>query len=397
MENPWTRPSFVDAVKGHSPHKPYYTGEDEEDPLDDLALADVFQLTDEAGELESCPFVDINWDRYKAHWQPWRRALIIRVLGKKFHLKVLAPRVKRLWQLADDCELIDLDKWYFIARFFSREDYLKVLQGGPWMVLGHYLMITKWRPNLVPTEEAVATTLIWIRLPHVPVEMFYEEALLDMANVIGKAIWVESTGEDVLKGRYARVCVELNLQHALVPVINVMGRRQVVEYEGLYRVFYHCGQFGHRADQCPTHNASSPGAAPDAPRQPTPPSEPRSTPETPFGPWLMQAHVRCWMQQTQHRMAMRSEPSDANKALNCQIEAEIQTRRRQALHTPPNARSCFTTSATLDSREPSPLSATTSGAPGNRSTTPVAHQSRFAALGDIEEDGGLPDRITILK
>lgn len=240
VENTWTGGSFVDAVRGPG-RKVLYTGEDEEDSLDDLTLADVFQIPDAGGDLASCPFVDLNWDRYKAHWLPWRRALILKPLGKNFHFKVIEPRLKRVWKLQEDCEVIDIDNDYFIACFYSREDYLKALQEGPWMVLGHYFMIHCWKPNFVPTADLPHKTLVWIWLPHVPVEMFYEEALLDMGNVVGRAVQIECMGTDVVKGRFARVCVEMDLRKPLVPVINIMGRRQDVEYEGLYWVCYSCG------------------------------------------------------------------------------------------------------------------------------------------------------------
>lgn len=211
------------VVRGTTVRKAIYTGEDEDDCLDDLTLADVFQIQDDGGELASCPFVDLNWERNKANWKPWRRSLILKVLGKNFHIKVLEPRLKRVWQLQDDCKIIDIDKGYFIARFYSRADYLKALEGGPWMVLGHYLMVQRWKPNFVPTTDMPNTTLVWIRLPHIPIEMFYNEALLDMGNVICHAVRVECMGTDVLKGRFARVCVEMVLHKPLVPVINVMG------------------------------------------------------------------------------------------------------------------------------------------------------------------------------
>lgn len=146
--------------------------------------------------------------------------------------------------------MIDIGQGYFVALFFTQADYLKVLEGGPWMVMGHYLLVQKWRSNFVPSPEMINSTLIWIRLPRIPMKQFYEEALLDMGNVIGRAVRVESTGMDIVKRRFAQVCIEWDLHKPLVLVINVMGRRQEVEYEGLYKVCYKCGQFGHRTDQC---------------------------------------------------------------------------------------------------------------------------------------------------
>lgn len=160
VEQSWAGPSFADALQGRSRRKPFYMGEDEVDNLDDLTLPDVFEIHDQSEDLANCPFVDLNWDRYKQQWAPWQRALILKVLGKNFSLKVLEPRIKQAWQLKEGCDLIDLDKGYLVARFYNREDYLTALEGGPWMVLGHYLMISKWKPNFVPSDTGVSTTRV---------------------------------------------------------------------------------------------------------------------------------------------------------------------------------------------------------------------------------------------
>lgn len=75
-----------------------------------------------------------------------------------------------MWQLEHECELIDLAQGYMIARFYQKEDYIKVMEGGPWIVLGHYLTIAKWRPNFVLGEHEVNSMIIWVRFPTFPVE-----------------------------------------------------------------------------------------------------------------------------------------------------------------------------------------------------------------------------------
>lgn len=192
------------------------------------------------------------------------------------------------------------------------------------MVLGHYLMVSKWRQNFVPTDEGVTNMKVWLRLINMQMEQFYKEALLGMASGVGTPVRIEHTAINVTMGRYE----ELNLHKSLVPVLNVMGLRQEVEYEGLYRVCYKCGQFGHQMDQCPTTTnqnvegkvTSGAGMHKESPA--------RSTPENPFGPWLMPAHVRKRMEQTQRRMSRRSEPSTANKALNSRLDREKELSKR---------------------------------------------------------------------
>lgn len=49
--------------------------------------------------------------------------------------------------------MVDLEASYYVVRFRSKKNYDHVLLGGPWLVLGHYLTVTKWRPNFRPSKD----------------------------------------------------------------------------------------------------------------------------------------------------------------------------------------------------------------------------------------------------
>ncbi|KAL3534260.1 hypothetical protein ACH5RR_002721 [Cinchona calisaya] len=52
------------------------------------------------------------------------------------------------------------------------------------------------------------------------------------------------------RGKYARVCVEIDLNKPLVPFIWVGDVLQSMEYEGLHQICFECGEYGHRQDVC---------------------------------------------------------------------------------------------------------------------------------------------------
>lgn len=56
--------------------------------------------------------------------------------------------------------------------------------------------------------------------------------------------------DTVVRGRYARVCIELELSKALVTRVWVAKAWQTMEYENLDLVCFTCGLIGHRKDQC---------------------------------------------------------------------------------------------------------------------------------------------------
>ncbi|RYR05350.1 hypothetical protein Ahy_B06g085220 [Arachis hypogaea] len=49
------------------------------------------------------------------------------------------------------------------------------------------------------------------------------------------------------RGRFARICVEIDLSKKLVPRISVMGYTLSIEYEGLHLICFECGKYGHKS------------------------------------------------------------------------------------------------------------------------------------------------------
>ncbi|RYR05146.1 hypothetical protein Ahy_B06g085003 [Arachis hypogaea] len=52
------------------------------------------------------------------------------------------------------------------------------------------------------------------------------------------------------RGRFARICVEIDLAKKLVPRISVLGLELYIEYEGLHQICFSCGKYGHMSDLC---------------------------------------------------------------------------------------------------------------------------------------------------
>lgn len=282
MAQGWGTRTFSEVLGGKSEsNQPlsFYTGEDEEERFEGVDALFSTEGSEEAENALSPRQVEIPKDKYMSLFSPWRGALILKLLGKTVSLRVLQQRTSTLWGLQWGYELIDMEHGFFLARFFTREDYLRVLEGGPWIVMGHYLTVTKWRPNFRPSTETISSTLVWVRFPELPIELFDEEVLSYMGDAIGKTIKVDDTTVAVSRGRYARVCVEIDLNAPLVPVIKVLGSLQRVEYEGLHLICFECGRYGHKQDMCPATTKSDRGDA----QPPLLPSEEA----TGFGPWML--------------------------------------------------------------------------------------------------------------
>lgn len=64
-------------------------------------------------------------------------------LGRNITFRVFEQKVKNLWHLNLGCEIIDMEQESSVVRFYCREDYIHVLEEGPWIVMGYYLKVTR--------------------------------------------------------------------------------------------------------------------------------------------------------------------------------------------------------------------------------------------------------------
>nr|KYP43663.1 Transposon TX1 uncharacterized [Cajanus cajan] len=132
-----------------------------------------------------------------------------------------------------------------MVKFDLEADRERVMHGGPWMLFDHYLIVRPWSPEFVASATKVDSTLVWIRFPGLGVMFYDESVLLTIASAIGKPIKVDLNTLNMTRGRFARVCVEINLNEPVVGRFFLNGVWYNVEYEGLHLLCSSCGCYGH--------------------------------------------------------------------------------------------------------------------------------------------------------
>ncbi|XP_031095201.1 uncharacterized protein LOC115999492 [Ipomoea triloba] len=216
---------------------------------------------DEANSDPDCPTIIVTKAEKVRLRRPWRRSLILRVLGRSVGYSYLHRRLTTFWKPEGNFELIALEQDYFIARFEFQADYDFARFGGPWMVLDHYLVVQEWIPNFDPTTNKTEKLLVWVRLPAIPVEYFEEDFLWKIGKKIGRPIKIDDTTSLVSKGKFARVCVEVDMTKPLLARFTLEGKAWPIEYEGIHLVCFKSGIYGHRQDQCGSPATPDPDAA----------------------------------------------------------------------------------------------------------------------------------------
>ncbi|KAL7238170.1 hypothetical protein ACSBR2_004301 [Camellia fascicularis] len=209
--------------------------------------------TEDASENQGnalTPIIKLPAGLLKKVREPWKKCLIVRLLGKNIGYTLFVNRMRKLWNLQAGFETLAIGNGFFIVKFEVMEDYSKVFTGGPWVVMDRYVIVRKWQPDFKSDEAEEDTTAIWVRFPNLPIEYYDEKVLYHIVKVLGKPLKVDINTAMAARGKYARVCVKMDLRKPLISHITIRRYDYVVEYEHLHLLCFSCSRVGHRKEKC---------------------------------------------------------------------------------------------------------------------------------------------------
>ncbi|CAN0881639.1 hypothetical protein LINGRAHAP2_LOCUS14353 [Linum grandiflorum] len=148
--------------------------------------------------------------------------------------------------------MVDLKSEVFLASFEDSNDYFHALSGGPWTILGHYLIAFAWDPQFRVSDDLPPRMVVWIRFPRLPYQYYYHDVLVGLGNLVGKTVRPDLRTQNSVRGKFARITVEVNLAEPLPKGVFVDGVWQIVEYENLPSFCTGCGRFGHELSVFPS-------------------------------------------------------------------------------------------------------------------------------------------------
>lgn len=157
-----------------------------------------------------------------------------------------------MWRTQSEPMLIDLGSDFFIMKLTSMEEFTRALIEGPWMIEDNYHHVQRWQPNFVAEEMKISMPPVWIRIPQLPVEYYKMDWLKKTSNNIGRTIKVDTTTLAMSRGKFARVCIEIDLNKSLRSYFRMHRKAWRIQYEGLHDLFFTCGKYGHKEGNFPT-------------------------------------------------------------------------------------------------------------------------------------------------
>ena len=81
-------------------------------------------------------------------------------------------------------------------------------------------------------------------------ELYETEVLKQIGESIGRVLRIDTHTAMEAKGRYARLCIQLDINKPLINTVLIGRYEQPVVYEGLYKLCFSHGRIGHRKEAC---------------------------------------------------------------------------------------------------------------------------------------------------
>ncbi|KAL0295377.1 UNVERIFIED_CONTAM: Retrovirus-related Pol polyprotein from type-2 retrotransposable element R2DM [Sesamum radiatum] len=153
----------------------------------------------------------------------------------------------------------------------------EVIEGGPWLFQGQPIILQKWTPGLVLRKLQHTQVPVWIKLRHLPVELWTDEGLSTVASGVGKPLYPDAITRACTRLDFARVCVMLDInsklpRHLVIMVPHDDGSESPckvdIEYEWLPPKCTTCMSLGHSTAGCPTVKPRQPPVHVYVPRAP---------------------------------------------------------------------------------------------------------------------------------
>ncbi|KAL2251984.1 UNVERIFIED_CONTAM: hypothetical protein Sindi_2320700 [Sesamum indicum] len=191
-------------------------------------------------------------------------------------------------------EVTGTNNGFFFLQFKSVAAMEDVIEGGPWLFQGQPIVLQKWEPGMVLRKLQHTQVPVWIKLRHLPVELWTDKGLSTVASGVGKPLYPDAITRACTRLDFARVCVMLDVTSNLPKHIIIMTPDEDggespckvdVEYEWLPQKCQRCMTMGHSDKEC-ILNKPKPAKPPIAvyvpkmgtPQEPTMPKRSRNHP-----------------------------------------------------------------------------------------------------------------------
>ncbi|KAL0455562.1 UNVERIFIED_CONTAM: hypothetical protein Slati_0895400 [Sesamum latifolium] len=176
---------------------------------------------------------------------------------------------------------------FFFIQFTNYAAMEEVIDGGPWLFQGQQIVLQRWTPGMALRKHGHTQVLIWIKIRHLPVELWTTDGLSTIASGIGRPLYPDAIIKASTRLDFARVCVMVNFnlslpKHLVLMFLGEDGSEQPyrvdIEYKWVPSKCLTCRSLGHPTAGCPsTKKTTKPPVAVYVQKPPNRPSKEPTT------------------------------------------------------------------------------------------------------------------------
>ncbi|KAK1678102.1 hypothetical protein QYE76_038950 [Lolium multiflorum] len=182
----------------------------------------------------------------------WGKVLSPSVL----HLETIKSAMRPAWGNPCGLTFNPAGDNLFVAEFGSKADRDRVMEGSPWKVGKHAVLLKKVDADASPVDAVFDRLAIWARILKLPTRLMRADRGLEIARPIGIVKRVEADSIGRCWGPYMRVRVEIDVNEPLLRFVTVTSSKlqsstaYEVQYERLPLYCFSCGLLGHSTLVC---------------------------------------------------------------------------------------------------------------------------------------------------
>ncbi|KAL0393127.1 UNVERIFIED_CONTAM: hypothetical protein Sradi_2535500 [Sesamum radiatum] len=190
----------------------------------------------------------------------WKTTVVGYFLGKRPYFHHLNAYVRSIWPAVREVTATVTGFYFF--QFKTEAAMEEVIEGGPWLFQGEPIVLQKWESGMALRKLKHTQVPVWIKLRHLPVELWTTDGLSTVASGIGKPLYPDAITRACTRLDFARVCVMLDIssklpRHVIIMIPLENGGESAckvdVEYEWLPLKCTSCHSLGYATSACVLH------------------------------------------------------------------------------------------------------------------------------------------------